>query len=147
MVKFILGEKGAGKTKWLIDNANSEIERGNGNIAFIDVDDDHIFSLNYNVRLINAMEFNINNIESFYGFLCGTVGMDYDLEKVYVDSVYKVIDLDVEALQDLSKRLNVISEKYGTEFYINVDYLMKDMPEDLKENSLEIEASDCASAK
>lgn len=147
MVKFILGEKGAGKTKWLIDNANSEIERGNGNIAFIDVDDDHIFSLNYNVRLINAMEFNINNIESFYGFLCGTVGMDYDLEKVYVDSVYKVIDLDVEALQDLSKRLNVISEKYGTEFYINVDYLMKDMPEDLKENSLEIEASDCGSAK
>ena len=147
MVKFILGEKGAGKTKWLIDNANSEIERGNGNIAFIDVDDDHIFSLNYNVRLINAMEFNINNIESFYGFLCGTVGMDYDLEKVYVDSVYKVIDLDVATLQDLSKRLNVISEKYGTEFYINVDYLMKDMPEDLKENSLEIEASDCASAK
>lgn len=147
MVKFILGEKGAGKTKWLIDNANSEIDKGNGNIAFIDVDDDHIFSLNYNVRLINAMEFNIDNIESFYGFLCGTVGMDYDLEKVYVDSVYKVIDLDVETLQDLSKRLNVISEKYGTEFYINVDYLMKDMPEDLKENSLEIEASDCSTAK
>ena len=108
MVKFILGEKGAGKTKWLIDNANNELQKGNGNIAFIDVDDDHIFSLNYNVRLINAMEFNIDNIESFYGFLCGIVGMDYDLEKVYVDSIYKKIDLSLEMLEDLAKRLNEI---------------------------------------
>lgn len=144
MVKFILGEKGAGKTKWLIDNANSEIEKGNGNIAFIDVDDDHIFSLNYNVRLINAMEFNIDNIESFYGFLCGIVGMDYDLEKVYVDSIYKKIDLDIDALEDLSKRLNDMSEKHNTEFYINVDYLMEDIPESLKESSLQLEVTACA---
>lgn len=143
MVKFILGEKGAGKTKWLIDNANNEIEKGNGNIAFIDVDDDHIFTLNYNVRLINAMDFNIHNIESFYGFLCGIVGMDYDLEKVYVDSIYKKIDLDLDMLEDLSKRLNVISEKYDTEFYINVDYLLKDIPESLKETSEHIEVAGC----
>ncbi len=143
MVKFILGEKGAGKTKWLIDNANSEMEKGNGNIAFIDVDDDHIFTLNHNVRLINAMEFNIHNIESFYGFLCGIVGMDYDLEKVYVDSIYKKIDLDLDILEDLAKRLNVISEKYNTEFYINVDFVTKDIPESLKENSELIEVAGC----
>lgn len=143
MVKFILGEKGAGKTKWLIDNANSEMEKGNGNIAFIDVDDDHIFSLNYNVRLINAMEFNIDNIESFYGFLCGVVGMDYDLEKVYVDSIYKKIDLDLDILEDLAKRLNIISEKYDTEFYINIDFVTKDIPESLKEISELIEVSGC----
>ena len=47
MCKFILGEKGAGKTKWLIDNANKDMKEGNGNIAVIDVDDDHIFTLNY----------------------------------------------------------------------------------------------------
>ncbi len=144
MVKFILGEKGAGKTKWLIDNANSEIEKGNGNIAFIDVDDDHIFSLNYNVRLINAMEFNINNIESFYGFLCGIIAMDYDLEKVYVDSIYKKIDLDIDILEDLSNRLNAISEKHGTEFYINIDYVIDEIPESLKANSLQLEVSACA---
>ncbi|NMR96192.1 hypothetical protein HKB01_02725, partial [Vibrio parahaemolyticus] len=51
MVKFILGEQGSGKTKWLIDNANKDMLEGNGNIVFIDVDDEHIFSLNYNVRL------------------------------------------------------------------------------------------------
>ena len=104
----------------------------------------HIFSLNYNVRLINAMEFNIKNIESFYGFLCGIVGMDYDLEKVYVDSIYKEIDLNIDTLEDLSNRLKAISEKYNTEFYINVDYLMEDIPEHLKENCIQLEASGCA---
>jgi hypothetical protein len=143
MVKFILGEQGSGKTKWLIDNANSEIEQGNGNIAFIDVDDDHIFSLNYNVRLINAMEFDIKNIESFYGFLCGIVGMDYDLEKVYIDSIYKKINLDIETLEYLERKLNLISEKYNTEFYINVDYLIEDLPEHLREKSIQLEGMEC----
>ena len=139
MVKFILGRKGAGKTKWLIDNANKEIKEGNGNIAFVDVDDNHIFSLDYNVRLINAMEFNIKDIESLYGFLCGMISMDYDLEKIYIDSIYKTIDLNIEDLQYLNKKLTKMTEKYETEFYLNVDYVMDDMPEDMKEKSLEVE--------
>ena len=100
MVKFILGRKGAGKTKWLIDNANKDMKEGNGNIAFIDVDDDHIFSLDYNVRLINAMEFNVSSVESFYGFLCGILSMDYDLEKIYVDGIYKVMDVNLDKLEN-----------------------------------------------
>ena len=139
MCKFILGEKGAGKTKWLIDNANRDMKEGNGNIAFIDVDDDHIFTLNYNVRLINAMEFKINNLESFYGFLCGIIVMDYDLEKIYVDSIYKIIDLSIDDLKELLKRLQYVQEKYNTHFYINVNYRLKDMPEELKEHCIEIE--------
>jgi len=139
MVKFILGEKGSGKTKWLIDNANKDMGEGNGNIAFIDVDDNHIFSLNHNVRLINAMEFNIINIESFYGFLCGIIGMDYDLEKIYVDSIYKVVELDVETLETLLEKLNKIGEKFETEFFINVDYTLEDIPESLRDNCIEIE--------
>ena len=139
MVKFILGRKGAGKTKWLIDNANKDIKEGNGNIAFVDADDSHIFSLDYNVRLINAMEFNIKNIESLYGFLCGMISMDYDLEKIYIDSIYKTIDLKIEDLQYLHDKLKKMSDKYDTEFYLNVDYTMDDIPEDMKESCLEVE--------
>ena len=140
MVKFILGEKGAGKTKWLVDNANKDMKEGNGNIAFIDVDDDHIFTLNYNVRLINAMEFNVDNVESFYGFLCGIISMDYDLEKVYIDSIYKVIKLNIDDLRSLLDKLTFIQEKYDTEFFINVNYKLKDMPEELKAHCIELEA-------
>lgn len=140
MVKFILGRKGAGKTKWLIDNANKDMKEGNGNIAFIDVDDDHIFTLNYNVRLINAMEFNILNVESFYGFLCGLLSMDYDLEKIYVDGIYKIMSLELEDLVYLYDSLKKICKKYEVEFYINVDYTMDKIPEDLRKSCIEIEA-------
>lgn len=138
MVKFILGPKGSGKTKWLIDKANEDIKEGNGNIIFVDVDDNHIFSLNYGVRLINAMEFNIKNIESFYGFLCGIIGRDYDVEKIYVDSIYKIMPISIEDLEKLKGDLNTLSEKFGTEFYINVEYMLEDMPEDIKGDCIEL---------
>lgn len=139
MVKFILGAKGSGKTKWLIDNANKDMKEGNGNIAFIDVDDDHIFTLDYNVRLINAMEFNILNVESFYGFLCGIMGMDYDLEKIYVDGIYKVMNLEIKDLEYLLKNLDKLADKYNTQFFINVNYQLKDIPDNLKEHCLELQ--------
>ncbi len=139
MVKFILGAKGSGKTKWLIDNANKDMLEGNGNIAFVDVDDNHIFSLNYNVRLINAMEFNVLNVQSFYGFLCGIMAMDYDLEKIYVDGIYKVMHLELKDIVYLIDSLNKISAKYEVEFYINIDYTMDTIPENLKQYCYEIE--------
>ena len=63
MIKYILGSKGSGKTRWLIDNANDDMKKGDGNIAFVEVDDDHIFSLDYNVRLINATEYRLNSVK------------------------------------------------------------------------------------
>ncbi|MGM0396574.1 MAG: hypothetical protein ACQEP4_05910 [Bacillota bacterium] len=139
MVKFILGEKGSGKTKWLIDNANKDMADGNGNIAFVDVDDNHIFSLNYNVRLINAMEFNVLNVRSFYGFLCGIMAMDYDLDKIYVDGIYKVMKVEFNDMVYLIDSLIRISERFEVEFYINIDYTMDEVPENLRPYCYQIE--------
>ena len=138
MVKFILGAKGAGKTKWLIDQANNDIKEGNGNIAFVEVDDDHIFSLDYNVRLINADDYRLQNIESFYGFLCGLMAMDYDLQKIYVDGVYKVVKLNIEELEFLFNKLSKIKDGEGREIFINVDYVMDEIPAEFQKNCLEV---------
>ena len=140
MIKYILGAKGAGKTRWLIDNANEDMKNGNGNIAFVEVDDDHIFSLDYNVRLINADNFRLNDKESFYGFICGLLAMDYDLEKIYIDGIYKVIHLRIEDLEFLKNKLEKVEDLKDKEMYINVDYLLEDMPESLKDSSYEVTA-------
>ncbi|CAC9925300.1 hypothetical protein PEPNEM18_00507 [Aedoeadaptatus nemausensis] len=132
MIRYILGAKGAGKTKWLIDHANADHEGGNGNIAFVEVDDDHIFSLDYNVRLINATNYGLTSLDHFYGFICGMLAMDYDLEKIYVDGIYKVIDLSLEDLEDLTKRLEALNVE-NCRVYINVDYVESEIPESLKE--------------
>lgn len=132
MVKLILGAKGAGKTKWLINGANDDIKSGNGNITFLDVEDEHIFSLDTNVRLINLSDFSINTIEKFYGFLLGMLSMDFDLEKIYIDSVYKIIDIKKDDLKCLVKNLEEISEKHDVDILINVNYLADEVDSDLR---------------
>ncbi|MBP2025242.1 hypothetical protein [Peptoniphilus stercorisuis] len=138
MIKYILGAKGAGKTRWLIENANEDIKSGNGNIAFVEVDDDHIFSLDYNVRLINATDYRLNNVEAFYGFICGLMAMDYDLEKIYIDGIYKVLPLDIEELEYIKNKLERVDEIKNRKIYINVDYLLEDMPNSLKDSAIEV---------
>lgn len=138
MVKYILGPKGSGKTRWLIESANEDLKSGNGNIAFVEVDDDHIFSLDYNVRLINATDFRLNDKESFYGFICGLLAMDYDLEKIYIDGIYKILNLNIEDLEFMKKKLERIKELEGKEIYINVDADVKDITEELKDSIIEV---------
>ena len=132
MVKLILGAKGAGKTKWLINGANDDIKSGNGNITFLDVEDEHIFSLDTNVRLINLSDYSVNSIEKFYGFLLGMLSMDFDLEKIYIDSIYKLIDIKKEELKCLVKNLDEISEKHDVDILINVDYVADEVDSDLR---------------
>lgn len=132
MVKLILGAKGAGKTKWLINGANDDIKAGNGNITFLDVEDEHIFSLDTNVRLINLSDYSVNSIEKFYGFLLGMLSMDFDLEKIYIDSIYKLIDIKKEDLKCLVKNLDEISEKHDVDILINVDYVADEVDSDLR---------------
>ena len=132
MVKLILGAKGAGKTKWLINGANDDIKSGNGNITFLDVEDEHIFSLDTNVRLINLSDYSVNSIEKFYGFLLGMLSMDFDLEKIYIDSIYKIIDIKKEDLKCLVKNLEEISEKHDVDILINVDYVADEVDSDLR---------------
>lgn len=132
MVKLILGAKGAGKTKWLINGANDDIKSGNGNITFLDVEDEHIFSLDTNVRLINLSDYSVNSIEKFYGFLLGMLSMDFDLEKIYIDSVYKIIDIKKEDLKCLVKNLDEISEKHDVDILINVDYVADEVDSDIR---------------
>ena len=136
MVKFITGEKGSGKTKWLIDRANEEFGSGNGNIAFLDVDDDHIFSLDYNIRLINVSEYGLEHLDSLYGFICGMLSMDYDLEQIYIDSYYKLVPMDDdEDLVRLYNDIEKVAQERNVSIYINIDRTMDEMPEELKAQS------------
>ncbi len=122
MVKLVLGKSGSGKTKYLIDNANEEKSRGNGNIVFIDTDDSHIFSLDYAVRLINAKKYGIYNIESLYGFIAGIVSRDYDIEKVYLDGLYQIVEFTPENTKVFVEKLNKLTEESDLEILLGLDF-------------------------
>lgn len=132
MITLILGKSGSGKTKHLIENANNEKARGNGNIVFIDTDDSHIFTLDYAVRLINAKNFHIDNVDALYGFISGIVSRDYDIEKIYLDGIYEIIDFTDEDLRTLAEKLNVLTNDNDIEILMGLDKHEEELPEGLE---------------
>ncbi|WP_130805460.1 hypothetical protein [Senegalia massiliensis] len=132
MVKFICGRKGSGKTKQLINMANDSAENVTGGVVFIEATNKHSLELNYKIRYINAMEFNIDKIDTFYGLLCGIVASDYDVQKVYIDGLYKMIELDFYLLEKFIEYLKVIDKYNETEFIISVECEKQDVPENMK---------------
>lgn len=132
MVTLILGKSGSGKTKFLIEDANKEKARGNGNIVFIDTDDKHIFTLDYAVRLINAKNFGIDSIETLYGFVAGIVSRDYDIEKVYLDGLYHLVEFDNEGIKTLVERFNELSNNSDIEILLGLEQAESELPEELE---------------
>ena len=89
MVQIVAGKKGKGKTKYLLEIANSSMAQAKGTIVFLDKNVKHMFELNRKIRLINVCDFPIGTLEAFLGFLCGIISQDHDLEEVYLDSFLK----------------------------------------------------------
>lgn len=132
MVKLICGLKGTGKTKRIIEMANADGQSGNNEVVFIEAKNKHILDLKHNIRYINAMEFNINDIETFHGFLCGLIAENYDIRTIYIDGIYRLVNIDFKGLSDLIKKLEELNGKFRTEFVLTLNYDPKDIPENLK---------------
>ena len=139
MVTLVLGKSGSGKTSWLIEKANQEKKSGNGNIAFIDTDNSHIYSLDHGVRLINAKDYNIKNTDQFYGFLAGIISRDYDLEKIYVDGIYDILDVHFH-LPEMLKALNDLSVAQNVVVAVGLDITRDEIPQSADVEIIELNA-------
>ena len=93
MVQLIVGKKGKGKTKQLLDKVNSEVKEISGSAVYLDKSTKHMFELNNKVRLIDVREFMVENCSEFMGFVCGIISQDRDLEKMYLDSFLTISGL------------------------------------------------------
>ena len=82
MIQLIVGNKGKGKTKHLLDKVNAEILTANGNIVYLDKSSKHMFELNNKVRLIDVNDLMIEKCDQFIGFILGIISQDLDLEQV-----------------------------------------------------------------
>ena len=94
MIQIISGEKGKGKTKFLLEKVNNAVKTANGSIVFLDKNTKHMYELNNKVRLITVPELPVDNTDEFIGFLCGIVSQDNDLEEMYLDSFLNIAHID-----------------------------------------------------
>jgi len=133
MIKLIVGEKGTGKTQKLMKMANDDVNECKGNVVFLQASHKHVLDLHHDVRLINAMDFNVDNIESFRGFLSGVVAGNYDIEKVYIDKLYRMMEINEDNIEKTFELLDELSKKHDIKFTVGLRYAEKDLPEKYKE--------------
>ena len=132
MVEIIAGEKGKGKTKYLLDKVNTSIESATGNIVYLDKSQKHMHELSNKVRLINVADYPITNCDEFIGFICGIVSQDYELQEMYLDSFLTIGNITDDLIVHAIEKLDIISEKYGVKFVLSVSKNEADLPESAK---------------
>lgn len=134
MVQLIVGKKGKGKTKQLLDKVNSEIKLVDGNIAYLDKSTKHMFELNNKVRLIDVSEYMVENSDEFIGFISGILSQDHDLQQMYFDSFLKIACLEDADISSTIAKLEKMSEAFKVEFIISVGMDEDELPEAVKKN-------------
>ena len=131
MIRVIFGEKGAGKTKRIIDMANESIKTAKGSIVFID-DDKYMFELKHSIRFVDASEFHIDGPKMFYGFLSGIAAQDFDLEYLFIDGFLKIVHHPLETLEGLFTELEKFSDRTDVKLIISISGNAADAPEFIK---------------
>ena len=132
MVQLIVGRKGKGKTKQLLDKVNSEVKVVSGNIAYLDKSMAHMYELNNKVRMIDVSQFMIESPEEFIGFVSGIISQDHDLQQMYFDSFLKISHLEGQDISAVVEKLSKVSEKFNVDFILSVSMDESAIPEALK---------------
>ncbi len=122
MVRVIMGAKGTGKTKQMIELINYAADNEIGNVICIESGNKLKFDISNRVRLIDAKEFATNNFTFLKGFVSGLYASNYDITHVFIDSLCKIVpsdpaDADVE---DFLKWLNGFSELNNIKFTVTI---------------------------
>ena len=132
MVQLIVGEKGKGKTKHLLDKVNTEIKNVEGSIVYLDKSPKHMYELNNKVRLIDVSEYLVEDSDEFIGFICGIISQDHDLQQMYFDSFLKIAKLEDKDITSTIDKLERISEKFGVDFTLSISVDQDKLPEAVK---------------
>ena len=128
MVKLIVGKKGSGKTKAMLDSVNNAVDIEHGNVVFIAREGRHIFDVKGSVRLVDVAEGGISNFVEFIGFIKGIMSQNYDITHIYIDSILKIAASD-EGLVDFVNALDGICKGNDIKFTISVSADKSELPE------------------
>ena len=133
MVQLIVGKKGKGKTKHLLDKVNSEVQNVSGNIVYLDKSTKHMYELNNKIRLIDVSSYMISNSDEFVGFICGIISQDHDLQQMYFDSFLKIACAEEIDIDPIINKLEAVSQKFGVVFILSISRDEAELPASYKE--------------
>ncbi len=129
MIKLIVGKKGSGKTKKLIDLVNATALSSKGNVVCIEKGDTLTFSINHKARLIDIEAYGANGYGEYYGVLCGICAGNHDVTDIFGDATLRIGTRDTNELTDFLFRVSALSEETNVNFCFTVSCDENDIPE------------------
>lgn len=134
MVSCIVGQKGKGKTKHLLEKVRVLQDSSTGNLVYLDKNTKHMYELDKQVRLIDISEYPLASKEAFLGFICGIISQDHDLQIMFLDSFLTVAHCESADMAWMVAQLKEISAKYSVDFILSVCADKEELPEEIYED-------------
>ena len=137
MVSMIVGKRGTGKTKKLIDQVGEATTRSDGNVVCIEKGSSLRLNVSYLVRLIDIEEYDICGSDRYYGFIAGLMAGNYDITDIFCDATFKILcgkgEKDFEALTKFVDDLNALAGALKINIVLSVSCDASELPERLRE--------------
>jgi energy-coupling factor transporter ATP-binding protein EcfA2 len=131
MITLIVGKKGSGKTKKLIERANEAIEKSNGNVVVIEKGLKLTYDISHQARLIDSDSYGILGSDALCGFISGICAGNYDVTDIFVDSTLKIIGQDMKALVQFTEKLNTLSSLADTKITLLISAEQSELPKEI----------------
>ena len=133
MIKLVVGTKGSGKTKTIIEQINHAAQTSAGNVVVIEKSMKLTYDIVHKARLIDVDEYNITGGKMFYGFVCGVLAGNYDITELYIDGILKIVGRDFDIL---AKLLDAIELKAGdaVKVVVTVSADEAELPDSIKKH-------------
>ncbi len=131
MVKLIIGLKGSGKTKHLIEMANKAVETSPGNVVCIEKGNKLLFDVRHQVRLVDTAVFGISSARELYGMVCGIIGANFDIKDIFIDSSLKICSDNKEDFVWFIETLNKLTCEREINCVTTASIAPEELPEEL----------------
>lgn len=138
MVKLLMGAKGSGKTKILVDLVTEAVKEGSGDVVVIERGRDLTYDIPYQARLIDAGAYDIGSYEFLKGFLCGLHSGNYDITHIFIENFFKIVnDKNEEAFVSFIKWMKLFAEKENIDFILSLSSDANSAPEAIRDLIIE----------
>lgn len=138
MIQLIIGKKGSGKTKRLIDAVNGAAEKSNGNVVCVEQGPTLTYSLSHKVRLVDTTVYGIAGYDAFYGLLAGICAGNYDVTDVFADATLRIGGRDYKMLSNFMERVAQLSKEANANFIFTVSCDESELPASIFEHAEKI---------
>ncbi len=129
MIQVIYGEKGSGKTKQIVDLANEAGKNAKGVVVYLDRTNHRMHDLDRGIRLVDASHYGLASQKEILSFIKGMLAANFDIEKIFIDGVTRLLDCNVAELGELYEGLENIGKEFEVNFVITASSAKENLPD------------------